>query len=258
MKKHKRMLVLGLLVAMVSLSYAQTTDGRYGSQKEETWTWYHADTGHENPIVIMVHGGGWRYGDKERQSVVGAKVPFFQSKGLDVVSINYPMLPETPVVAQIEEIHKAVDAVRYQASRYGGNKDKVILMGHSAGAHLVTMVSMNRRDILGTVSLDSAVYDVESIMNKPHLPLYDAAFRGVDMEAVSPIKNINKGAAPMVGVCSTQRTLACWETQKFALAFGKMKVLKEDKSHGAINDDLGKPGAYTDNVWKEIQGWLQL
>lgn len=252
----KKILALSAMGLFMTMGYAKTWEGRYGPHTDETWTWYHADSGRHNPIVVMVHGGGWRYGDKERTSVVKGKVAFFGAKGIDVVSINYPMLPENDVVGQIAAVDRAINAIKKSAPSYGADPHAVVLMGHSAGAHLVTMVSMRRQDLRGVVSLDSAVYDVESILAKPHLPLYDAAFEGVDMALVSPIKNVNKGAAPMIGVCSTQRTLACWETQKFALAFGKMTVLKVDKSHGAINADVGVDATYTDKLWRGMQGWF--
>lgn len=247
-----------MMVSLTTVGAPIVQHGSYGPHPEETWTWYHAVTGKQNPVVMIVHGGGWRYGDKSSPKVVDGKVAFFNRQGLDVMSINYPMLPAVPVVDQIQSVNRAVTYLKNNANHWGGDGSRVVLLGHSAGAHLVTMVSLKRSDILGSISLDSAVYDVKSVMSTPHLPLYDAAFKGVDIQSVSPLANINPGATPMVGVCSTQRRTACWETQKFAEALGVMTVIPEAKSHSDINDQLGKDLVYTQKIWAVIKRWLAM
>ena len=52
------------------------------------------------PVIFMVHGGGWRHGDKAMGRVVQEKVNRWVPKGFILISINYRMLPDAPVAVQ--------------------------------------------------------------------------------------------------------------------------------------------------------------
>ena len=135
-------------------------------------------------------------------------------------------------------------------------------MGHSAGAHLVTLLGANAtlaretgaQPWLGTVALDSAAYDVAAIMARPHAALYDRAF-GADpalWRRASPIHAIDGKPAPMLLVCSSLREVSCPASDDFARALtragARAEVLPVALRHAPINRQLGKPGAYTERV----------
>ncbi|WP_422844520.1 alpha/beta hydrolase [Acidovorax sp. M2(2025)] len=212
------------------------------------------------PVIFMVHGGGWRYGDKAMGRVVQEKVSRWVPKGFLLVSINYRMLPDTPVAVQERDVQAALMAAQQRAGTWGGDPNRFILMGHSAGAHLVALLNARAPQVLregawpwlGTVSLDSAVMNVPAYMRAPHLPLYDDAF-GSDPAywvALSPIHQWTVGAPPVQMVCSTERAdQPC--TQADALARhvrnqgGRAEVLPQDLGHGEINAQLGLESGYT-------------
>ena len=98
-----------------------------------------------------------------------------------LISVSYRMLPTDPV-EQARDVARALAAAQSRASEWGADREKFILMGHSAGAHLAMLVATARAIAgaagpwLGTVSLDSGALDVVSIMERRHLRLYDNAF----------------------------------------------------------------------------------
>ena len=214
------------------------------------------------PVILMVHGGAWAFGDKGIDRVVDNKVARWLPKGLIFVSVNYPMIPDADPVEQADDVARAIAAAQSAAPGWGGDPDRFVLMGHSAGAHLVTLLNADparaakqgARPWLGTVSLDSGALDVPQIMNHKHAKLYDEAF-GADpafWEESSPVHHLTSGMKPWLGVCSRLRSDSCATNTAYALKSkglgARAEVLGERLRHGAINEELGKPGEYTDAV----------
>lgn len=215
------------------------------------------------PIVLMVHGGGWTRGDKAMQRVVSRKVDRWLPMGTIVASMNYRMDEREPEpLQQADDVARALAYVQREAPGWGGDPRRVLLMGHSAGAHLVALVAADPRIAerggaaawLGTVGLDSAAYDVVEIMSRWHLRLYDRAFGddAAGWREASPLHRLAGAPAPLLLVCSTRRADACPQAETFAAAArslgGMAEVLREDLSHGEINADLGNANGYTEAV----------
>jgi len=211
------------------------------------------------PVVFFVHGGAWAFGDKANRQVVDPKVAHWTAQGYVVISANYRMLP-TPVPQQAEDVAAAITFAQSQAGLWGGDPRRFILMGHSAGAHLVALLAAGAPTAArpqpwrGAVLLDSAALDVAAIMDKRHFALYDRAF-GADPRqwtAVSPIAQLARGTAPLLAVCSSRRRESCPTADRFAAKAnglgGKARVLREDLTHGQINATLGAASDYTDQV----------
>jgi acetyl esterase/lipase len=233
---------------------ANQSYGAHPRQRYDVYLPAHAD---HAPLLFMVHGGAWRTGDKANAPVVQNKVARWTARGIIVVSVNYRMLPSADVAQQADDVAAAYTAVQGQAAGWGADPGKMVLMGHSAGAHLVALLASARGAAspwLGTVALDSAAMDVPGLMAQPHFPLYDKAF-GSDAaywRSVSPQAQLKAGGRPLLAVCSTRRKDACPQAEAYAVqarALGmRVQVLPQDQSHGQINQTLGLPGAYTDAV----------
>ncbi len=95
------------------------------------------------PVVIWVHGGGWFTGDKANN--MARKVELFNGEGYLLVSLNYRLSPEpkaSPAPDRVrfpthpEDVARAVAWVHENAAAYGGDPERIALLGHSAGAHL--------------------------------------------------------------------------------------------------------------------------
>ncbi|WP_324767484.1 alpha/beta hydrolase [Pokkaliibacter plantistimulans] len=240
----------------------------YGSSDQERLDIYLPHQPHQAPLIVMVHGGGWRGGDKDSRSVVVNKIERWVPRGLIFVTVNYPMLPDTSVLQQANYVARALAYVEQHAAQWGGDSQQIVLMGHSAGAHLSALIgadpgrfaSLGLKPWLGTVLLDSAAMDVESIMSSRHLRLYDDAF-GNDpgyWHEVSPILYLGHQAAPFLAVCSSRRQTSCEEAERFASKAQQLQVsssvLREDLSHRDINLQLGTEGDYTRTVERFMSG----
>lgn len=238
-------------------------DVPYGADRAQSLDVYLQDGAIEGaPIILMFHGGGWKHGDKSMMRSVDAKVERWVRRGFIFVSANYRLLPEAPVDVQLRDVGRALAAVQEKAASWGGDRRRVILMGHSAGAHLVALLSANPKatfepgtaPVLGTVALDSAAMDVVQIMEAKHYGLYDAPF-GKDKAywtAMSPFHTIVAGAAPLLAVCSSRRDESCGQarkhTERARWLGNRAEVLPEDLNHGEINSELGLASPYTEAV----------
>lgn len=242
-------------------------DVQYGPDGRQRFDVYLPAHAGGAPVLFMVHGGGWRRGDKAMRSVVENKVARWVPQGMILVSTNYRMLPKADPLAQAADVALALATAQKQAASWGGDPKRFVLMGHSAGAHLAALLAASPEIAakagaapwLGTVTLDSAVLNVEQIMQMRHLQLYDQAF-GHDpayWRAASPYHLLAQAGAPLLAVCSSRRVESCGQSTRFAekaKSLGmRASVLPEDLSHKEINQDLGEPGAYTDAVEKFLR-----
>lgn len=133
--------------------------------------WRNADK--RRPVIIYVHGGGWAFGDK---SEVQAKPGYFVSEDMAFVSMNYRLRWDYKVSHQLEDIVSVVAWVRENADKYGLDPSRIILMGHAAGAHLVSLIGTNEAylkarglslsDLKAVVAIDTESYDIPRLMNE--------------------------------------------------------------------------------------------
>lgn len=235
-------------------------DVAYGKDPAQRYDVYLPPNAKNAPVIFMVHGGGWRIGDKAHDKVVDNKVARWLPRGFVFVSANYRMLPARDALAQADDVASALAHAQKHAADWGGDARRFVLMGHSAGAHLVALVSADpgryaafgATPALGTVSLDSGAIDVMAKMQGRHMPLYDDAF-GADpgrWRLASPTQSLTRAAPPLLAVCSTERRdQPCNEARNYLARAGSLGVraelLPQAKSHGEINEQLGLPGAYT-------------
>lgn len=252
-----------LLATSWSASAIEHKDVAYGPDAEQRMDVYAPADPSAAPIILMVHGGAWRFGDKNSRGVVTNKADRWVARGFIVVSTNYRMLPRANVLEQAADVARALKFVQQHARSWGGDPAKVVLMGHSAGAHLVSLLTANpqlaqqagAQRWLGTVSLDSGAIDVPTIMQARHLPLYDKAF-GNDphfWNATSPTRVLTADALPLLAVCSSVRKdQPCRQAHEYAQrAQGQQvraEVLEQPLTHAQVNASLGLPGDYTHAV----------
>lgn len=245
-------------------------DVAYGSAPDQKMDIYLPANAKDAPILVMAHGGGWKRGDKAMGRVVTNKVARWAPQGIIVVSVNYRMQPDAPPLVQAEDVARAIAKVQQMAPDLGGDAANVVLMGHSAGGHLVSLLNADpalataqgAKAWKGVVSLDAGALNVPAIMEKRHFKLYDEAF-GADpaaWEAASPYHRLKGATPPILFVCREGK-YPCREAGAYsakAKGFGnKVEILPQAKSHGEINAELGEPGAYTEAVENFLRqlGW---
>ena len=264
-------------VAISTLAVATAADGApafvsaileehdlaYGAHPRQTLDvyWPGAGAGAGRPVLLMVHGGAWRFGDKRAGAVCANKVGYWVPRGWVFVSVNYRLAAVTPL-EQAQDVARALAFVQREAGRWGADPARVVLMGHSAGAHLVALLAAapelataeGAAGWRGTVCLDSGAYDVVEIMTRSHARFYDRAF-GRDpalWQAASPLRRLRGAPGPLLLVCSTRREQSLRMGRDFATqvraAGGRVELLAEPLSHRAINEALGSDNDYTRKV----------
>jgi arylformamidase len=216
------------------------------------------------PVVVMIHGGGWRTGDKGNVSQGRQKASFFTGHGFVYVSVNYRLSPAVQHPAHVEDVAKALAWIFDHIANYGGDPKRIFLMGHSAGAHLAALVTADE-DYLnklgkspamlsGVILLDSAGYDIprnlDDFSDSPlPRPIYEGAF-GKDRQTwiqASPVQYVKPGKIlPPFLVFHTDRKPSEAISREFVGALQKAKtpaaaVLAKGKSHRTINRDIGMP-----------------
>ncbi len=220
-----------------------------------------SDDGHAGgrPLIVYVHGGGWRIGDKAR---VHEKPAHFCGKGFVFASVNYRLSPDVRHPAHVEDVAEAVAWLRAHAQDYGVDPERIVLMGHSAGAHLVALLAtdacylgafdMSPADLAGVVVLDTASFDLERRARVLGLrrTIRDAFGRDPEvLRDASPISHVSDGGQypPMLVVYSSERSEARRESERFVEALrgagASVELLEaEGKDHAAVNRDVGVSG----------------
>jgi len=87
------------------------------------------------PLVVWIHGGGWRSGRKEQRPPIN-----LMAAGYVVASINYRLSEDAPFPAQIEDCKAAIRWLRANAATYHIDPDHIGAWGHSAGGHLSALL----------------------------------------------------------------------------------------------------------------------
>ncbi|MCX2451530.1 alpha/beta hydrolase [Pedobacter sp. PLR] len=100
--------------------------------------YYPADTVAKKGVVIFIHGGSWSSGKKETYWWLGRNLA---RKGLVGVIINYGLAPEQQYPQMAADCAAAVTWVSQHIHNYGGNPERIFLMGHSAGGHLAEFIN---------------------------------------------------------------------------------------------------------------------
>lgn len=258
-----------LLAPMLPASASEVLrDLAYGQAPAQRLDVYRSEKTRGAPIIVMVHGGAWMFGDKASGGVVQPKASHWESAGYVFVSVNNRLWPAAGPLDQAKDVAAALAYVQRHATEWGGDPSRVVLMGHSAGAHLVALLdaspglaeAQGARRWLGTVSLDAGAIDLPALMEAPHARFYDRVF-GSDTaywRSASPLDQLTREAPPMLLVCSSRRVASCPHNHAFAQRARELgvraSVLEMPLSHGDINATLGMPGDYTASVDAFLRG----
>lgn len=249
----------------------------YGSDALQNLdVWRAKDAKGPAPLVVFVHGGGWKRGSKD--NATGQYKPVhYPGEGYAFASINYRLVPAATVEQQAADVASAVKALVDRAGALGIDRRRIVLMGHSAGAHLVALVGTDETylraaglgfaDVAGVIPIDGAAYDVPAQMaDGPQImqATYKQAF-GSDparQKSLSPTLRAEAPNAPQFLLLHVQRPDGVRQAEAFgkALTAGGSAVefgsFPGDglQGHAEINRRLGDP-AYAPTA--TVDAWLK-
>lgn len=124
------------------------------------------------PILIFVHGGAWSMGSRKS---VGSKAKYFTKNGYVFISVSYTLYPRANAKTQSLQVGQAVNWVRDNAASFGGDPNRIAVMGHSAGCHLAALATLTGAtgSINALICNDTRAYDLSMLagLHNGRLPL---------------------------------------------------------------------------------------
>ena len=106
-----------------------------------------ADAKENTPLVVWFHGGAWMLNDKYADMGYMAKtVRGFLDQGYALASIDYRYSTEAVFPAQIQDCNQAVEFLYQHAEKYKLDKDRIALIGFSAGGHLASLMGLSNNN----------------------------------------------------------------------------------------------------------------
>jgi arylformamidase len=249
----------------------------YGADPLQSLDFYPArGTRGPAPLVLYVHGGGWKRGSKE--TAASRHAPgHFTGLGYAYASIDYRLVPGATVEQQAEAVAMALKALLDRAASLGIDRSKVVITGHSAGAHLVALVGTDEQylrkaglsfaDLDGVLPNDGACYDVPAQMRQSGRMMKDTYVQafGTDPErqrALSPTDHARSPNAPAFLLIHVQREDGIDQAKELEAALGRTGTTVERrefegrglKGHMEINRNLGDPDYAATPV---VDAWLK-
>jgi acetyl esterase/lipase len=218
----------------------------------------------DRPIVFWVHGGGWQRGDKKEMN---AKPQAFTDKGFLFATTNYRFIPNVTMQQIAGDVAKSIKWVYDHAAQYGGDREKIVLMGWSAGAQLAALICTDDRylkaeglsltNIKGCVPVDGDTFypalQIDTFDARPGArrpSAYRTKFpEGSDRELASvlyvtkdkgipPFLILHIGGRPESGTAIQAQVLA---NALLVAGVPVQVVAAEGKTHNTVDSDLGLP-----------------
>lgn len=116
------------------------TDLPYGIEARQRLDVYVPKSSGNHPIVVFFYGGSWTMGEKARYAFMGAALA---THGYVTVIPDYRLYPQVRFPVFVDDSARAVAWIYQHAHEFGGDPARIVLMGHSAGAHMAAMLALD-------------------------------------------------------------------------------------------------------------------
>jgi len=233
------------------------------------------------PVIFWIHGGGWSGGEK---TSVQLKPKFFTDLGYVFVATNHRFIKTVPMNEIFADIANSLRWTHDHAAEFGGDPNRIVIMGHSSGAQLAAYLAIDERPLKaeglslsmfkGCVPVDADTFDVPAVIElatanrkaagKPE-PKYGhrEIFGGkpelwADYSAVSHVA-AGKGIPPFLILYDAAAPLTPDQAKRLEKALAAKGISAKafgatNTTHGKINSDLGLPN---DPSTAEVLSFLQ-
>ena len=220
------------------------------------------------PVIFWIHGGGWRGGEKTN---VQLKPKLFTDLGYVFVSTNHRYVSAVPMNEIFTDVAKALRWTHDHAAEFGGDPNRIVIMGHSSGAQLAAYLAIDERPLRavglslsmfkGCVPVDADTFDIPAVIElatanrkaagkpepkyghreifggKPDLwSDYSAVTHVAAGKGIPPFLILYDAAAPLTPDQAKRLEKALTSKGISAKAYGA-----QNTNHGKINADLGLP-----------------
>lgn len=183
------------------------------------------------PLIAFLHGGAWQFGDKTRRTK-DMKAAFAHSEGYHFASLNFRMVPEVRVADLARDTAAAVASLFERADEFGIDQKRIVLMGHSSGAHLAALLASDPallgahglapHELAGVILNEGAAFDLSAPSTKSAFLrrlLLDPAFADEsELNSFSPVYHIGAHKGPFPPALILSRHSRCGRSQSHLLA----------------------------------------
>ena len=210
------------------------------------------------PVLMWIHGGDWRAGDRKEQKDLGRA---FARVGVACAVISYRLSPKIRHPEHVQDCAQAFAWLHQHAKEYGGDPDRLFVGGHSAGGHLSTLLTLNRKyfdevrlpedAVKGVISV-SGVYQIALPKEAPSLQKIVTEAFGKDpaaFEEASPVSFVRNAKVPMLVLTETQ-------ARKTDGGQGLLDLIRSsmEQFRGEIGKAGWSPGGSTGSSWRNPAG----
>jgi acetyl esterase/lipase len=194
------------------------------------------------PVVVFFYGGGWEDGDRAMYRFVGAALA---KRGVVVVVPDYRRYPDVRFPAFMDDAAAAVAWAHSHVARYGGDPNHMFLMGHSAGAHIATLLALDTH-YLDDAGVDPGLITGVIGLSGPYdfLPLTDPVLQAIfgpenTWATSQPINYVTRTAPPMLLATGTaDRTVYPRNTEHLADRLRSAGVGVDERHYFGIGHEL--------------------
>ncbi|MEI9891158.1 MAG: alpha/beta hydrolase [Caulobacteraceae bacterium] len=164
------------------------------------------------PVLVFFYGGNWSSGRRQDYSFAGHA---FAARGFVTVIADYRLAPQHPYPDFVRDAASAVRWAHDHAGAYGGDPDRIVLAGHSAGAYLAMMLALDD-DYLRAAGVDFSIIKGVAGLSGPYdfypfdVKASQVAFGGYpDPKATQPIAYAGRPHRPPALLIQAARTPSC-------------------------------------------------
>lgn len=221
------------------------------------------------PVIFWIHGGGWQGGEKTN---VQLKPKFFTDLGYVFVSTNHRYVKAVPMNEIFADIAKSLRWTHDHAAEFGGDPNRIVIMGHSSGGQLAAYLAIDERPLKaeglslsmfkGCVPVDADTFDIPAVIatataarqaaGKPEPNYGHREIFGGKPELWAEYSAVNhveagKGIPPFLILHDASAALTPDQANRLAKKLAAAGIPVDNfgatnTNHGKINTDLGLPG----------------
>lgn len=228
----------------VAAQFRCIRDLAYGSAPEEKLDLVLPAKPNAAPVLLFLHGGQWQLLSKE-DSLFPA--PPFVERGIIFAAASFGTVATAPLETLVSQARRALDWLIANVSPHGGDPERIVIAGHSSGAHLAAMLAVTEPARLKGAVLVSGLYDLEPV----RLSYRNEVLKldGARAAAMSPLRHLpTQGCRAVVATAETDTSEFIRQGAEFANAWGnrvapvtRLHVMGQD--HFTLLETLGDPAS---------------
>lgn len=210
----------------------------YGGKLRQKLDIYKPGHAAKAPVLVFFYGGSWQGGSRDLYPFMGASLA---AQGIVTVVPDYSVFPPARFPMFVEDAARAVRFARESAAQWGGDPTRLVLMGHSAGAHIAAMLSFDpqwlrrvglnsQTDLAGFIGL-AGPYDFLPIESR----ILRTIFGGANRAETQPISFVTGNEAPSLLITARRdRTVSPGNSRRMAAKIRAHGGIAEERNYGGV------------------------